>query len=422
MEHGSRLNRGVLRGVVSSFVLCASAEAAIENFGFADTRGMALGGAVSASVDDAAAGFINPAALGFMARQSEGDVDNNGLGEQTFGWNLVDVGAGATLTGELGDYLQVLADVDFSRFQPPELQNPGNIADLIELAGTLGNVSDEDTIMVSATAGTMMQIGHFGVGIRSFGQVGGWINNLDLINLGLLAGVDQIADDLRQAMADDGFDPTGYDPQILNSESIQKLRDAFGGATANDDVLAYIDYKTVELIEQNELDADKIKGAVDALAEIIVASGAGNSLEDNQTSITGRGFLAVEVPVSYGYAVNDNLSLGGQGHVWAGLWHPGLGIQRRQHRHYPGYAEYLQRQRHAGARPRRDVPNPEVPVCARRAQPEQPAFRWLRPNRYTERGSSGGTRAGCGARSAGHARRGLVSFQAPHAGIGLRIA
>ncbi len=309
MGHGSRLNR-VLRGVVSSFVLCASAEAAIENVTFTDTRGMSLGGAISASVDDAAAGLINPAALGFMARTSEGNVDNNGLGEQTFGWNLVNFGAGATLTGELGDYLQVLADIDFSRFQSPQLQNPGNIADLIELAGTLGNVSDKDTIAVSATAGTMMQVGHFGVGIRSFGQVGGWINNLDLINLGLLAGVDQIADDLRQAIADDGFDPTGYDPQILNSESIQKLREAFGGSTANDDVLAYIDYKTVELIEQNELDADKIKGAMDALAEIIVASGAGNSIEDNQTSITGRGFLAVEVPISYGYAVNDNLSLG----------------------------------------------------------------------------------------------------------------
>ena len=115
MEHGSRLNR-FLRGVVSSFVLCASAEAAIENFSFADTRGMALGGAVSASVDDAAAGFINPAALGFMARQSEGDVDNNGLGEQTFGWNLVDVGAGATLTGDLGDYLEIFGKIDFNNF------------------------------------------------------------------------------------------------------------------------------------------------------------------------------------------------------------------------------------------------------------------------------------------------------------------
>lgn len=292
------------------YALCGGAGAVIDDTSFSDTRGAGLGGAVSASVDGGMAGVINPAVLGFMARESEGAPDNNGLGDQSFGWDVLDIGMGATLTGNLGDYLQVLADIDFSRFESPGIQEPENILALIELAGTLGNVSDEDTIVVNANVGTMMQIGHFGIGIRSFGQIGGWLNDLDLVNLGLQIGTDQILDELREAMTKDGFDPTGYVPQILEGESIDKLRDSFGGSATNDDVVAYIDSKTLELIERKGLDGDQVKGAVDTLADIIAASGAGSNLSDNQTSITGRGFLAVEIPVSYGYAFNDNFSVG----------------------------------------------------------------------------------------------------------------
>jgi len=308
LEHG--LNR-VLWGVVSGFVLYASAEAAIENVNFTDTRGMSLGGAISASVDDAAAGLINPAALGFMARKTEGNVDNNGLGEQDFGWNMLEFGAGATLTGDLGDYLEVLGKIDFNNFET-QLDQPGSVESLLSLAGALGNISDRDTIVVTASAGTAMQIGHFGIGVRVFGQVGGWINNLDLARLGLQIAANEISNALDDAMAaDPGFDPNGYTPETFNTENIDALRDAFGGALLSDDALHYLDYKATELIRENGLDAGKIQGLADTLVSMIENSGGADGLlSKNQTSIVGRGFGAVEVPVSYGYAVNDNLSLG----------------------------------------------------------------------------------------------------------------
>jgi len=306
VEHESRLNR-VFRGVVSSFVLCASAEAAIENFSFADTRGMALGGAVSASVDDAAAGLINPAALGFMARKVESDVDNNGLGEQIFGWNLVDVGAGATLTGDLGDYLEVLGKIDFNNFDPAQLQQPENVESLLSLVSAFGNIGDKDTIAVNASVGTAMQIGHFGIGVRAFGQVGGWLNDLDLVRLGLQMAVSEIADELRDAMNSDTFNPGS----VLSDSQKQQLQDAFGGSVPASDIIDYLDSKVTELVESGTIDRDQIAGAIDTLSSIIEESGGvGGLLSHNQTSITGRGFGAVEVPVSYGYAVNDNLSLG----------------------------------------------------------------------------------------------------------------
>jgi hypothetical protein len=304
-----RLSKGVL--LVLSGLWGCGAPAAIDDRTFSDTRAVGMGGAASATVYDSAAGLINPAVLGFMARETDPEVDNYALGRQSFGWNILDLGLGATLTGSLGDYLQVLADTDFDRFEPPALQEPENILALLELAGVLGAVSDEDTIVATATAGSMVQMGNLSIGLRTYGQVGGWINDLDLVNLGLRSLAEDLATDLRSAMEKDEFDPDNYEPEILTEESIQKLKDAFGGTGANDDVVEYLDYKTVELIDKNGLDADQIKGAVDTLADIIAASADGEtSLLDNQTSITGRGFLAVEVPLSYGYAINDNWAVG----------------------------------------------------------------------------------------------------------------
>ena len=293
--------------------LCGGADAAIENFSFADTRGASLGGAISASVDDAAAGLINPAALGFMARPASPDLDNNGLGEHRLGWNIVDIGASASLTGDLGDYLEILGKVDFDNFDVNQLKQPGNVGNLISLAGVLGNVGDNDTILVNANAGTAVQIGNFAIGVRAFGQVGGWINDLDVARLGLGYAISNIADDLRDALGADGFVPGGYIPKSLTGEQQDKLRAAFisAGDLLDEDVIKYIDSKVTELIENGTIGSGQIAGAIDTLSSIISDSGGvGGLLSDNQTSIVGRGFGAIEVPISYGYAIDDNLSFG----------------------------------------------------------------------------------------------------------------
>ncbi|MCK4563808.1 MAG: conjugal transfer protein TraF [Verrucomicrobia bacterium] len=295
----------VSKAVLLSAILCGSAAATIENISFSDTRGISLGGATVASVDDAAAGLVNPAALGFMASKGESDVDNNGLGEHAFGWNMVDIGLGATLTGDLGDYLEILGGIDFDNFET-QLDQPESVKNLLSMAGALGNVSDRDTIVLNASAGTAMQIGHFGIGVRAFGQMGGWINDLDLVRLGLGIAVSDIVDDLRDAMASDTFNPGS----ALSDSQKDQLRDAFKSAPL-EDVIDYIDAKVTELIENGTIGSGQIQAAIDTLSSIIENSGGvGDLLSNNRTSITGRAFAAVEVPVSYGYAVNDNFSLG----------------------------------------------------------------------------------------------------------------
>jgi hypothetical protein len=296
----------LLAGVLWTF----AARASVEQFSATDTRGVGMGGATAAVVDGASAGLINPAALGFMNRKSPEAVDNNALGEQTFGWQVLGMGLDATLTGDLGEYLQALAGTDFSKFESPAIQNPENIESLISLAGALGSLNDDDTILANAHAGSLMQLGHFAVGVRTFGQIGGWVNDLDLVNLGLQIGAEQLADDIRQAIADDGFNPAGYEPVFLTGDSFQNMRDAFGGSATNDDVVAYLDFKMAELVKEKGADPATVKASVDILSEIIAESGLGANLSDNETSITGRGFIAVEFPISYGYAVNDNFAMG----------------------------------------------------------------------------------------------------------------
>lgn len=269
-----------------------------------------MAGADTASATCSSAVLANPATLGFMARSNElASVDNNLLGNQRFGWSVVDAGLYATLTGDLGDYLETLAGLDFSLFDSANLQNPESIKKLVELAGVLGNVSDNDTVVVNANLGSIFQAGNFGSGIRMYGQIGGWINELDLLNIGLNMLASEIASEIDDAIREEGFDPVGYQYQTFRDENVQKMRDAFGGSV-DDDVIAYLDYKVTEVANEEGLDREQINGAVDALADIIASSGLGTSLTDNTTSITGRAFLAVEVPLSYGYAFNDNFAVG----------------------------------------------------------------------------------------------------------------
>lgn len=298
----------VCMGLVSG--LACVAGGAIEDLAFGNARGVGMGGADSAAVNDSSAILVNPAALGFMARSNKNsEVDNFGLADNAFSWNMLDLGAKASLTGDLGDYLQTLGNIDFSSFDTGNLGTGKSVESLLSLAGVFASVSDNDTIVVNANAGTMFQIGHFGVGVRSFGQVGGWINNLDLARLGLQLAAAEIVTELEAAIADEGFPPPGGFDSVLNPDQKQRLENALGGASASD-VVDYLGAKVNELVERGTLDGNRVNEAVDTLTEIIENSGTGSLLSDNETSVTGRAFLGVEIPVSYGYAFNDNFSVG----------------------------------------------------------------------------------------------------------------
>jgi hypothetical protein len=304
------INSVLKRSVYATTLLASSlcAYGAIEDQAFGNTRGLGLGGADAAAVNDTSAILVNPAALGFMARSNNNaKVDNFGLSGNHAGWELLDVGISATLTGDLGDYLQTLANLDFSQLDVGNLRNGDALDGLIQLAGVMKSVNDNDTILVNGSVGSLMQIGHFGVGFRTYGQVGGWINDLDLLNLGLDMAVNELATEIQNAAT---LAP-GYTRSTLTLDQQQKLETALGGANPTvQDAINVLDSKINALIDEGKISRAQIESAVDTLANIINSSGTTSLLEDNDTSITGRGFIAFEIPVSFGYAINDNFSVG----------------------------------------------------------------------------------------------------------------
>ncbi|ADE53728.1 conjugal transfer protein TraF [Coraliomargarita akajimensis] len=299
--------------IVSLLALSApllSLDAVIDDLTVSNARSSSMGGAGIAAVSGTSGVISNPAVLGFMARETPDDLDHFSLSEQRFGWDVLNAELGATLTGDLWTHIDFFREVDFGDFDLDSLQEPESVEELIRLSALLSTVDANDTIMVNATASSTVQIGHFAVGVRSFGQLSGWIEDVDLVNVGLQFGAAVLASELDDAMIAEGFDPTGYSLQVLSSDQAQALQDAAGLGVFNQDTLAYLDFKIADLVDSGALALGDVEDAVDGLIDVIENSDTVNQITSNQTTITGRGFLAVEVPISYGYAVNDNFSIG----------------------------------------------------------------------------------------------------------------
>jgi len=76
----------------------------------------------------------------------------------------------------------------------------------------------------------------------------------------------------------------------------------------DDDSVKYIDFNLQRLANAGDLEGSEISGALDVIGNLL--PGSGGNIESNQTVVVGRGFSMVEVPVSYGWAVNENFSIG----------------------------------------------------------------------------------------------------------------
>lgn len=225
--------RTCVKGAVVAAIACTALSANADQAAFVGTRSGAMGGTGVVSTDDSTAQWYNPAAFGFM-NQENIILDNNSLAGNRWGWNLAEVGAGYNMTGEMGHYLDTIADLDFDSISETSIDSEKEIRDLLALASGLSGVSKAgNAFYVDTGAASSMRFGSFGIGVRMFGETAMWVDELDTNNLGLTLSGPSIDADIDAVRLASGFVAGGYTPSVLNATQISDLISA--GLTAPND-------------------------------------------------------------------------------------------------------------------------------------------------------------------------------------------
>ena len=295
-------------------LLAIGSASALESFAIGP-RALGMGGANTACTDDVQAQYYNPAAFGFFnlnappAEQSDqgaDSVDNNALWRKKWGFAL-DAGLGIRVQGDIASYLdrvKNLSDAGSIDQLSTTGVNSANAQSLVEFASSLGNLANpRNAISTDVTAGFAVRVGHVGVGIRSLNQLTARVSNVDFANLGL-GGVGN----LNAQMA--GVTPAGNDAQTSLFTPAQQAQ--LGTAGLNAAAIQKLDF----LARQSGVSPAEAQAMTNVLAGI--ATNSGGALNTNATAARLYGIGLIEVPVSYGYAINEHVAVGGNLKLIAG--------------------------------------------------------------------------------------------------------
>ena len=99
----------------------------------------------------------------------------------------------------------------------------------------------------------------------------------------------------------------GFDGQTLFFTMEQ--RNQLLAAGLNSDAISRLDY----VARQEGLDHGELSEAFDLLVKVAdqAIHGTGGSIDDNTTTVLFQGHAVGEIPFSYGYAINEQISVGG---------------------------------------------------------------------------------------------------------------
>lgn len=237
-------------------------------------------------------------------------LDNNGLADRVWGWNLMGGGMGYTMTKDMGHYLGMLSEVDMAVFESNGLvDHPDSVSSLLAIGGGLYGMSEQgNALYVEGSVGSSLRCGHFSVGFRMFGEAIAYLDNLDDTHLGIDQTQAQFVSSINYAAAQNsGFNAATHTISTLSSAQVSSLTASLGDV----DAVKFIDYELAELKNKETFDQKDIDNAVNLVNKITYnAAGQPDSLENNRSTIFTRAFGVAEIPISYGKAINDNWSFG----------------------------------------------------------------------------------------------------------------
>ena len=230
-------------------------------------------------------------------------VDNNNLGARDFRVGAY-VGIGYRLHENMGQLLDDLSSIDTLELSSDTMETASDVQNVMKVAEVLNKIdSPGNAITINASAGGSVGMGHFAIGGYGFLQANARVISVDTLNLGISGSTDPAGfrDDINNVTM-----PSGYDSTIALFSTAQ--RDQLIAAGLDVEAVQRLDY----MARQAGVSPTDLQETVDILDTVVQqAGGSGGDLEDNTTSASLEGFGLVEIPLSYGKALNENFSIGG---------------------------------------------------------------------------------------------------------------
>jgi F plasmid transfer operon, TraF, protein len=268
-------------------------------------RALGMGGTGVASTNDQTAQFYNPAMFGFYGRST--GPDNQDLAKKSWGTGF-DASVGVRVHGDLPELVDILSDLDVDGLRTNGITSAEDLRALVRAGAAINDIlKDSNAVSADGNAGLSVRIGHAALGVRVYGQAATLVNGTDLVNVVLNAAGPALATAIVNNTG------TDTDNQVVLMTTTQ--RDAlyvrlggtgnFGDSATATQAVERIDYQ----MRQAGLTSEQVTTTVTILQN--AAEGTAAGLNENDTVMRIRGFGLAEVPLSYGWAIDDHWSIGG---------------------------------------------------------------------------------------------------------------